>query len=206
MPTLSFSSPLDAVVSIALVVGLLVLSVLLWQALRQRAARHGGGPLTAVALALAVVALLVAIAPELLPQEVAFILLVVSLVAIYKPDQVVKLTGGPNVRWRALREGRELALLVKERGDPVLARRNPEIKARYEALAAFEGPGTETYIGLLRETLFANPAAPGSAGKLEQLAQADAALRASLGGRPTWERDLERRAAEGPAPVDGAGA
>lgn len=202
MPTISFSSPLEVALAVGLTALMAVLAVLLWRSLQQRSRRHGGGTLAAVIMAVAVVVLLISITPGVLPQDIALFVLIASALAIYKPAQIVKLTGGPNLRWRALREGRELQLLVKERGDPVLAARNPELKERYDALGALEGPGTETYIGLLRETLFADPAARGMAAKLEQLADADAALRASLGGRPTWERELERRAAEGPPPAD----
>jgi hypothetical protein len=136
-----------------------------------------------------------------MPFDIGIFVLILSLMAIYRPDQVVKLTGGPSLSYRALHEGRELQLLVRERGGWSVARRNEEVMARVEGLAAFEGPATERYISLLRETVVADPEAPGIAEKAAELAEADAELRASLKARPMFERDLAKRAAalEGPA-------
>jgi hypothetical protein len=192
--------PGQALLMIAAASGMTVMGVLLWIQLQRRARRFGGGRLPAAAMALAVVGLLVSITNEL-PMEIGFVVLLLSLFAIYRPEQVVKATGGPSLAWRALREGRELQLLVKERGGPSLAKRNPEVQERFEALSALDGPATHAYLGLLRATLLEDPAAPGMDAKLAELAEADAALRATLGARPMWEKDLERRAEAG-APVE----
>jgi hypothetical protein len=192
--------PGQALLKIAVGLLVVVLSVLLWRELQHRSRRSGGGNLAAAAMAAAVVGLMVAIS-NALPMEIGIVVLFLSLFAIYRPEQVVKVTGGPRLEWRALREGRELQLLVKERGGPSLAKRNPEVQERFEALSSLEGPGTERYIGLLRETLLADPAAPGMEAKLAELAEADAALRVAIGARPNWEKELERRAAEG-APAE----
>ncbi len=191
------SNPAMAILWIALGIGLIALSVGLWFQLQHRSRRHGGGNVAAAVMALAVLALLVAIAPSFLPIDIGIFLLIFALMAIYRPDQVVKATGGARIEWRALRDGRELQLLVKEHGGPSLARQNVEVQERYEALSSVEGPTTEVYIGLLRDTVLENPAAPGMDEKLAELADADAALRAAIGARPTWEKELERRAAEG---------
>ena len=131
-------------------------------------------------------------------------LLILALAAMYRPDLVVQVTGGPSLRYRALREGRELQLLVRERGGWSVARRNEEVQARVEGLSAFEGPGTERYISLVRETVVADPEAPGVAEKLAALGEAEAELRASLKARPMFDKELDRRAAalepSGPAP------
>ena len=76
-----------------------------------------------------------------------------------------------------------------------MAGRNDEVRERVEGLAALEGSATQRYLGLLRETLFADPSAPGVSSRLEELAEADAELRESLRARPMFERELERRAA-----------
>jgi hypothetical protein len=188
--------PGQALLKIALSVGLIALGVALWFQLQHRSRRYGGGKLAAVVMALAVAGLLVAIS-NTMPMDIGIFVLLFSLLAIYRPEQVVKVTGGPSLEWRALREGRELQLLVKERGGPSLAKRNPEVQERFEALAALEGPGTGAYIALLRQTLLEDPEAPGMDEKLAELAEADAALRAAIGVRPTWERELGRRAAAG---------
>jgi hypothetical protein len=193
--------PGGALLKIALAAGVVVMAVVLWFQLLHRSRRFGGGNLAAVVMLAAVVALLVAITPNLLPFEIGIFVLLLGLMAIYRPEQVVKATGGPSLRYRALQQGRELQLLVRERGGWSVAGRNEEVQARVEGLAALEGPGTERYLELLRETLFADPTAPGVAARLEELAAADAELRASLRARPMFERELERRAAalDGPA-------
>jgi hypothetical protein len=193
--------PLGALLKIALAAGVVAMAIVLWFQLLHRSRRFGGGNLAAVVMLAAVIALLVAITPNLLPFEIGIFVLILGLMAIYRPEQVVKATGGPSLRYRALQQGRELQLLVRERGGWSVAGRNEEVRERVEALAALEGPGTERYLELLRETLFADPAAPGVAARLEELAAADAELRASLRARPMFERELERRAAalDGPA-------
>jgi hypothetical protein len=194
MPQIDTSNPLHLVILVALSVGVVALAIALWTQLQHRARRYGGGMLAALVLAVAVVALLAAVSNQL-PMDIGLILLIGSLGAIYRPEQVVKLTGGPALRYRALREGRELQLLVRERGGWSVARRNEEVKERVEGLAAFEGPGTERYIGLVRETVLANPEAPGMTAKLAELEEADGELRAALRARPMFEKELAKRAA-----------
>jgi hypothetical protein len=203
VPSLDFSNPVTLIISVALGVGLVALSVALWFQLQHRARRYGGGNVAAAAMAAAIVLLLVSIAPDptsgkgsWLPIEIGFAMLFVALAAIYRPEQVVKLTGGPSLRYRALEEGRTLQLMVREHGGWSVARRNEEVMGRFEGLDAFAGPATERYVELLKATLFADPAAPGIAAKLEELASADAELRESLKARPMFERRLEKRAAE----------
>jgi hypothetical protein len=181
-------------------IGIVVLAVILWRELRHRARRFGGGDLAAAVMFLAVVGILVAVTPDFLPFEIAIFLLFGSLVAVLRPAQAVRLTGGPNPRWSALREGRELQLRVRELGGPIAARQDEDVAARVEALTTFESPETADYLALLRETLLADPAEPGLTEKLDRLAAADAALRASLGARPAWERELEQRAASAGEP------
>lgn len=193
--------PVGALLKIALAIGVVVMTIVLWFQLLHRSRRFGGGNLAAVAMLGAIVALLVAITPDLLPFEIGIFVLFLGLMAIYRPEQVVKATGGASLQYRALREGRELQLLVRERGGWSVAGRNEEVQERVEGLTALEGPGTERYLELVRETLFADPSAPGVAARLEELAEADAELRVSLRARPMFEREHARRAEalDGPA-------
>lgn len=194
MPPIDMSNPVNVIILVALAVALAVMAVGLWNALRHRSRRYGGGTVAALVMALAVVTLIAAVSNQL-PLDIGMFLLIASLAAIYRPEQVVRLTGGASLRYRALQEGRELQLVVREHGGWAVARQNEEVKERVEGLAAFEGPGTERYVGLLRDTLLADPAAPGGAEKLAEVAAADAELRESLGARPMFERELEKRAA-----------
>lgn len=197
--------PLQALLKIAGAVAVVAMAIVLWFQLLHRSRRFGGGPVAAAVMAAAVVALLVAIAPNLIPFDIGIFVLMLSLLAIYRPEQVVKLTGGPSLPYRALREGRELQLLVRERGGWSVARRNEEVMARVEGLAAFEGPDTARYVALLRETVVADPEAPGIAEKAAELAEADAELRASLKARPMFERELAKRAAALETPLSDGG-
>jgi hypothetical protein len=193
--------PGQALLKIALAVVVVGVGILLWFRLSARVRRHGGGARASALLGVAIVALLVSLYPELLPFDIGLVVLIVALVVIYRPDEVVKMTGGPRVEWRALREGRELQQLVARRGNPSLAKRNPEIKDRFEALEALEAPSTAAYLGLLKDTLFADAAAPGMDEKLAHLAEADAALVAVLGGQPLSGRGRAAREREEP-PAD----
>jgi hypothetical protein len=196
--------PLLALLKIVLAVGLGALAIAFWFSLQHRARRFGGGNLAAALMAAAVVGLLVAIS-NVLPFDIGIVVVFAALLVIYRPEQVVKWTGGPSLRYRALREGRELSLLVREHGGWSVARRNEEVLARVEGLAALEAPRTERYLGLVRETVLADPGAPGVAAKLADLADADAELLATLKAKPMFERDLAVRAAalERPAVDEG---
>lgn len=184
-----------------------VLFYFLWGELRHRARRYGGDDRAAAIMLGAVAVLLVTLWPNLFPMEIGLMVLVVALGSIYRPDVVVKALGGPNIRWRALHEGRELQVLVAERGGPAAAAGDTEISERIASLSDLESPHTREYLDLLRQVLLADPEAPGVSLQRARLVEADAALRTSLGARPTWERDLERRlaaAAESAGPRDGA--
>jgi hypothetical protein len=173
-----------------------VLLYFLWGELRHRARRYGGDDRAAALMLGAVILLLVALAPGVLPMEYGLVVMIAGLAAIYRPDMVIKPFGGPNIRWRALQEGRELQVLVAERGGFEAAALDVDLVQRIEQLSEFESPDTRSYLQLLREVLLADPAGPGISLKRAQLAEADAELRASLGARPTWERALQKRMVE----------
>ena len=133
--------PLQALLLILGAVGVVVLSVLLWIQLQHRSRRYGGGNIAAALMAVAIVGLLVSISPNFLPFDFGIFVLILSLMVIYRPDQVIKFTGGPSLRYRALREGRELQLLVREHGGWSVAGRNEEVAERIEGLARVRGAG-----------------------------------------------------------------
>ncbi len=188
--------PGQALLKFALAVLVMVVGIMLWRQLSRRVRRHGGGTVAAIVTGAGIVALLASLYPDLIPFDIGLIVLIVALVVIYRPDEVVKLTGGPRVEWRALREGRDLQHLVTKRSNPSLAKLNPEIRDRLKALATLEAPSTAEYLDLLRETLFADPKAPETEEKLALLAEADAALVAILGGQPIRERGRAARERE----------
>lgn len=188
--------PGQALLKIVLTAAVVALGVMLWIKLSQRVRRHGGRPLASIVTGVGIAALLLALIPELIPFDMGLIVLIVALLVIYRPDEVVKATGGPRMEWRALREGRALRQLVAQRGNPPLARLNPGIRDRFKALGTLQTPSTAEYIGLLRETLFVDPAAPGIEEKLARLGEADAALVAILGGQPMSGRGRAARESE----------
>jgi len=197
---LDFIDPDPAQAALKIGVGVLLIVLLAGLALelRHRSRRYGGGDLAAALMLGGVILMLVGITPDFLPFEIGVLLLVVGLMAIYRPASVVKLTGGPNLRWRALKAGRELLVLVEERGGPLAAAADPDVQAALAALDAVDGPETAEYIGLVRDTAVKDPTRPSVAEKLARLPDADAALRATMADRPAWERALERRAAGEP--------
>lgn len=200
-------NPEQLLIATGVGIAAVVLFYFLWGELKHRARRYGGDKRAAALMLGAVALLLVTLWPNLFPMEVGLIVLVIALGTIYRPDLVVKALGGPNVRWRALHAGRELQVLVAEAGGPAAASSDTTITERVAALGDLDSPDTREYLGLLRQVLLADPEAPGVSLNRARLAEADAALRASLNARPTWERDLERRLAAateagGGSPVD----
>jgi hypothetical protein len=185
--------PVQAVLRIGLIVAIVLVGIFLWTRVSRRVRRHGGGTLALILTAVAIVGLLASLYPDLIPFDIGLMVLILSLVTIYRPEEVVRVTRGPRIEWRALREGRELQQLVARRGNPLLAKLNPEIRDRFEALGTFEAPVTAAYIGMLRETLFADPAAADTDEKRARLAVEDASLRARLGAPPIWEAELAER-------------
>ncbi len=194
MPTPDLSNPGQLLGLAATAAVAFVLLVLLYRELRVRSRRYGGGDAAALVMLLAVIVLLVVITPDVLPIEVAFGVMVAAIAVIFRPEYAVRFAGGPSLAWRALREGRSLLLDIREAGGPVRAAADEAILARVAALDALDGPATAAYLASLRAVLFDDPAAPGHAAREAALDTADAELRASLGGRPTWERELEARA------------
>jgi hypothetical protein len=193
--------PASALLKIAGAIAIVGVGIAVWFQMEKRTRAYGGGRAAGVLVAAGIVLLVLALVPGLFSLEIGLVVLVLAFVFLYRPDLVVRYSGGPRKEWEALREGRELAVLVAERGGPRAARGDAEIAARVAGLSRLETPATSNYLSLVRQTLFADPADPALDGARAQLAEADAALRAQLGVRPTWERALERRA-RGEAPAE----
>jgi hypothetical protein len=193
--------PAAALFKVAVAVVIVALAIAVWTQLDTRVRSYGGGLAASVVVGIGLALLIASLIPGLFPFEVGLGVLVAAFLFIYRPDVVVRVTGGPRREWSALREGRELAVLVAERGGPRSATADPEIHSRLAGLSSLETASTREYLGLVRETLLADPDAPGIEEARSRLAAADAALRASLRARPTWERSLERRA-RGEPPVE----
>lgn len=195
------TDPTTAIVRIVMALVIVGVAIKVWFELNIRIRRHGGGPLAGVVVGVGLALLIVSLIPGLFPMEVGLGVLVVAFVFLYRPDLVVKFTGGPRKEWAALQEGRELAVLVAERGGPRAAAGDAEIQARLAGLSALESPATSRYLGLVRQTLLADPGDPALDQARADLATADASLREAIGVRPVWEKGLEARA-RGEAPAD----
>ena len=193
--------PGGALIKIVGAIAIVGLAIAVWFQLNLRVRANGGGVLAGIAVGIGLALLLAALVPGLFSIEIGLLVLVAVFVALYRPEMLVRYTGGPSKEWQALHEGRELAVLVAERGGPREARADAEIAARVAGLSKLETPTTRDYLSLVRQTLFADPSDSALDAARAQLAEADAALRASLGVRPAWERSLERRA-RGGAPVE----
>ena len=173
------------------IVGWIVLAYLLVG----RILRHGGRPTAVAIVLLAVTGLMVVILPGGFIADLTLPIGVGCLIVAIRPLQVISWTGGPRPAWEALRVGRELRVVVAEAGGPKQARSVPDIADRVAALDALpEVPATAEYLRLIRRTVLADPAQPSVAADLRSLAEADAALRATLRVAPIWEQELAERA------------
>ena len=194
--------PGTILVRIVIAIVIVAVAILVWVQLNLRVRQFGGGRLAGAAMAVGLGLLIVSLIPGLFPFEVGITILVAAFVVLYRPDVVVRVTGGETKEFQALHEGRELAVLVAERGGPRAASGDPEIQARLSGLieARDADDGRRTW-RLVRETLLADADEPGAAAASDRLAAADADLRRAIGVRPIWERSLEARA-RGEAPAE----
>ena len=195
------SDPAGALIRVVAAIAIVGMGIAVWFQLDRRTRSFGGGLIAGAVVAVGLALLIVSLIPGLLPFEFGIAVLIAAFVFLYRPDVVVRFTGGPRKEWDALREGRELGVLVGERGGPRAARSDAEIQSRLAGLSRYETPATLEYLSLVRQTLFSDPADPALDDARSQLAAADAVLRESLRVRPNWERSLERRA-RGEAPIE----
>jgi hypothetical protein len=193
--------PMAAVLKIVVAVVIVALAIKVWAELYIRVRRHGGGPIAGAVVGVGLALLLVSLIPGLFPLEVGLVVLVAAFVFLYRPDLVVRFTGGERKEWAALHEGRELAVMVAEHGGPRVAAGDPEIQSRMAALSELETPTTAHYLALVRETLLSDPDDASFDASRRELTEADAELRAAIGVRPVWEKGLDARA-RGETPAD----
>jgi hypothetical protein len=157
---------------------------------RRRVRQYGGRPVAEAVVIAAIVALVVALQPDLVSVEASLVLAILAVVVAFRPEDVVRLTGGPRIEWQALAEGTMLRQLVAIRADRRAAQHHPGVRAHLARLAALESPAASRYIELVRTTLFADPEGPGMSDRLAALAVEEARLRSLVGPRPAFEGGL----------------
>lgn len=162
-----------------------------WLLPRQvRTTRRLGGRLIAMgAVAAAVVLLGLSLQPAILPDNSGLLLTIMGVFIAFRPDSIVRLTGGPRPEWQALAEGTALQRAVARLGDRGSAADDPAIRAGLERLQAAGDPTTARYIELLEATLFSDPDGPAMAERLAALAVEEAALRGAVGPQPAFDHD-----------------
>src|SRR3954451_15993671 len=166
--------PVHAIVKIVGTIAIVGMGIAVWFQLDRRTRAHGGGVIAGVLVAAGITMLVLSLIPGLFSFEIGITVLFLAFVFLYRPDVVVRASGGPRKEWRALREGRELAVLVAERGGPRAARSDAEIQTRLAGLRRYETPATREYLSLVRQTVFSDPTDPALDKARAQLAAADA--------------------------------
>ena len=156
----------------------------------RRIRQFGGRPLARVVMIGSIVVLVVALQPDLVSAEGSLVLLLLAVLFAFRPQDVVRLTGGPRPEWAALAEGTALRRLVAARSDRGAARRLPEVRAGLARLSSVESPATARYIELVRSTLFVDPDGPDMSERLAALAVEEERLRTVVGPRPAFEGGL----------------
>jgi len=161
-----------------------------WLVPRQaRLARQYGGRLVAVGITvIGTLCLLASLQPALVTTNSSVMLLIIGLAIAFRPEAIVRITGGPTPAWAALKAGTELQALLAEWPDREAARRNPGVVEALAALDAARDATTTAYVDAVCETAFSDAAAGGAGLSSAALAAAEARLRRSLWGRPSFER------------------
>jgi len=156
----------------------------------RRVRQLGGRPPAEAVMVASIVALVVALQPDLVSVEGSLALMLLAVLVAFRPQDVVRLTGGPRPEWQVLAEGTALRQLVAVRTDRRAAQHYPDVRAGLARLGALESPATARYIELVRTTLFADPDGPGMSERLAALAVEESRLRKIVGPRPAFEGGL----------------
>lgn len=134
-----------------------------------------------------------------LPGQARAVLIVVSWGGLLGcwlwPDAVVALTGGPRPEWALLRGRAMLWLDLEAMGDEQRATAAPELEARLAALERYRTPATTEYLDLFHRLLLDDLAPDEGEVMAARFAELELGMRRSLGARPAWEDEVDKRAA-----------
>ena len=180
--------PTQALVKAAFGIAAVILAIWLVPNRIGRVRRCGGQRRAITVTVIGALCLPLSLLPNLVSENASLMFLIIGLGIAFQPDAIVRLTGGPSPIWTALRAGAELRRLAAEWPDRNAARRNPGVVDTLATLEAARTPATDAYIDALLATTFAEPEGPETAAAMTRLADAEAALRGALGGRPSFER------------------
>lgn len=135
-----------------------------------------------------------------LPGQARAVLIVISwgglLTCWLWPDALVALTGGPRPEWSLLHERAMLWLDLEAMTDEQRTTAAPDLEARLQALERYRTPTTTEYLDLFRRLLLEDLAPDEGEVMAARFAELELAMRRSLGARPAWEDDVDKRAAE----------
>ena len=135
-----------------------------------------------------------------LPGPARAVLIVISwgglLICWLWPDALVALTGGPRPEWSLLRERAMLWLDLEAMTDEQRTTAAADLEARLQALERYRTPATTEYLDLFRRLLLEDLAPDQGEVMAARFAELELAMRRSLGARPAWEDDVDKRAAE----------
>ena len=134
-----------------------------------------------------------------LPGQARAVLILISWGGLLScwlwPDALVALTGGPRPEWSLLRERATLWLDLEAMDDDQRARAAPELAAGLQTLERYRTPATTEYLDLFRRLLLEDLAPDEGEVLAARFAELELAMRRSLGARPAWEDEVDKRAA-----------
>jgi hypothetical protein len=180
--------PTQALVKAVFSVAAVVLGIWLVPNRIRRVRRYGAERRAITVTVIGALCLPLSLLPNLVSNNASLMLLIIGLGIAFQPEAIVRLTGGPSSTWSALKAGAELRRLAAEWPDRNAASRNPGVVATLATLESARTPATDAYIDALLDTSFTEPDQPEAAAGIIRLADAEAVLRQSLGGRPSFER------------------
>ena len=109
-------------------------------------------------------------------------------------NSIVRFLGGPRSEWSALRERATIWIDIEEMGEEEVTRRDAEIAARIRAMDRFRSPATAEYIDTYQMLMLGDESEDVKEVARARFRDLETSLRRSLGTRPTWVDEIERRA------------
>jgi hypothetical protein len=131
--------------------------------------------------------LLVSLQPVLVTTNTSAMLLIIGLAIAFRPEAIVSITGGPTHAWTALKAGTGLLRILADLPGRAAAERDRAVAEALQMLEAARDETTMVYVDAVRATAVADTTASGAGVDPERMAQAEAVLRRSLWGRPSFE-------------------